>query len=80
MRWLPVFFPKRARPRTVVHAGPLLLRRDGGTRALRRYLRIPRKREVFLIHHGQERLEDVAREAGVTDISVYFQTYSYSGN
>lgn len=70
MRWLSTFFPKHARPRTVVHAGPLLLRRDGGERALRRFLRVPRKRELFLVHHGQAPLHHVAKEAGVTDITV----------
>jgi hypothetical protein len=46
------------------------MRRDGGVRALRRYLRIPRQREVFLVHHGQENLHRVARETGITDITV----------
>lgn len=70
MQFLSTFFPKHARPRTVVHAGPLLLRRSGGERSLRRYLRIPRRREVFLVHHGQESLREVAEQAGVTDIAV----------
>lgn len=70
MRLLPTFFPKRARPRTVVHAGPLLLKRSGGESSLRRYLRIPRRREVFLVHHGEESLREVAKQAGVTDIAV----------
>jgi len=70
MRLLSTFFPKRPRPRTVVHAGPLVLERAGGVRALTRYLRIPRRREVFLVHHGQEPLRNVAKEAGVTDIAL----------
>jgi hypothetical protein len=70
MRLLSTFFPKHPRPRTVVHAGPLLVKRTGGIRALRRYLRIPRRREVFLVHPGQEPLRDVAKETGVTDIAL----------
>jgi hypothetical protein len=70
MQLLSMFFPRHSRPRTVVHAGPLLLKRPGGARSLRRYLRMPRKREVFLVHHGQKPLRAIAREAGVTDIAV----------
>jgi hypothetical protein len=70
MQILSTFFPKHPKPRTVVHAGPLLMKRTGGVGALRRYLRIPRRREVFLIHQGQTRLREVARAAGVTDIAL----------
>lgn len=70
MRLLSTFFPKNARPRTVVHAGPLVLKRPGGAKALRRYLRLPRRRELFLIHKGQEPLREVAQEAGVADIAL----------
>lgn len=70
MQLLPIFFPRDRSPRTVVHAGPLLMKRPGGVRALRRFLRIPRQREVFLVHQGQESLHDVAKETGVTDISL----------
>lgn len=70
MTLLSTFFPKRARSRTVVHAGPLVLRHPGGAGALRRYLRIPRKREVFLVHHGQPPLREVARATGVADINL----------
>jgi len=70
MSFLSTFFPRHARPRTVVHAGPLLLTRSGGAPALRRYLRIPRRREVFLVHHGEDPLRAAAEEAGVREISV----------
>lgn len=70
MNMLSTFFPKHPRPRTVVHAGPLLLTREGGIGALRLYLRIPRRREIFLIHEGQEPLRDAAEDAGVTDIAL----------
>lgn len=74
MRLLSTFFPKHPRPRTVVHAGPLLAKRAGGLRALRRHLRIPRRREVFLVHQGQESLRDLAKETGVTDITLETST------
>lgn len=70
MRLLPTFFPKHARPRTVVHAGRLVLKRPDGPGLLRRYLRRPRRRELFLVHKGQEPLRDAALDAGVTDIAL----------
>lgn len=63
-------FRRRPRPRTVVHAGSLLIRRKSGLQALRRYLNVPREREIFLVHKGQVPLREVAQEAGVTDISL----------
>jgi hypothetical protein len=63
-------FRRRPRPRTVVHAGSLLLRRRAGLESLRRYLRVPREREVFLVHQGQVPLREVAQDAGVMDISL----------
>jgi len=70
MRMLSTFFPTHQRPRTVVHAGPLLLSRADGERLLKRYLRIPRERQVFLVHRGRESLRDLAKQAGVDDIRV----------
>jgi hypothetical protein len=69
-RLLSTFFPRHPKPRTLVHAGPLLMERAGGLRALGRYLRIPRRREVFLVHHGQKPLRSVAQDAGVPDITI----------
>jgi hypothetical protein len=54
----------------VVHAGPLILRRKSGLQALRRYLRVPREREVFLVHQGQVPFRELAHDAGVMDISL----------
>jgi len=62
--------PARPRPRTVVHAGPLVLRRPRGRSLLERYLRAPRKREVFLLHSGQDELREAAKYAGVVDIAL----------
>lgn len=70
IRFLSTLFPQRPRPRTVIHAGALLMKQSGGVRALRRYLRAPRGREVFLVHRGQEPLRDVAQNAGVPDITL----------
>lgn len=70
---LPTLFPDRKRPRTVVHAGPLLLERPGGVGALRRFLRVPRRREVLLVHydhHDGGSLRSAARDAGVVDIAL----------
>jgi len=67
---LQSLFPKRARARSVVHAGALIAGAENGPRALRRYLRFPREREVFLLHNGQEMLSEAAEDAGVTDISL----------
>ncbi len=61
---------RRSRPRDVVHAGPLLMGRADGAGALRRYLTLPRRRDVFLVHAGQERLRATAAEAGVDDIPL----------
>lgn len=58
------------RPRTAVHAGPMVLDKDRGPEQLERYLAGADERKMFLVHHGQPRLRTVAREAGVEDVRL----------
>lgn len=57
-------------PRAVVHAGPLVLARDGATTRLERYLDREDDRELILIHRGQSTLQEIAREAGVNAVRL----------
>ena len=57
-------------PRTVVHAGPILLDETDGVDSLERYLARPSERELFLVHNGRPLLRQVAHDAGVSDIKV----------
>ncbi|MCR9094369.1 MAG: hypothetical protein NXI30_09140 [bacterium] len=57
-------------PRTVVHAGPLVLARDGAPRGLERYLEREEDRELILLHGGQSTLKEIARESGVNAVRL----------
>ncbi len=70
MQFLATFFPRPPRPRPVVPAGPLLIDRPDELGGLRRYLRSPRQRELFLLHQGEAPLRRVADEVGVVDITL----------
>ena len=71
MSELPIGRRRLSRPpRTVVHAGPLVLARDDATMRLERYLDREADRELILIHHGQATLQEIAREAGVNAVRL----------
>ena len=60
----------RRTPRTVVHAGPLVLAREGAPRGLERYLEREEGRELILLHGGQSTLKEIARESGVNAVRL----------
>lgn len=64
-------FPDNHRePRTVVHAGPLVLSEDDARSSLGHYLGQDETRHLVLVHHGQPALRAAARAAGIEDIKV----------
>ncbi len=62
--------PRARPPRTVVHAGPLVLARDGAPRGLERYLEREEDRELILLFGGQPTLREIARESGVNAVKL----------
>ena len=62
--------PRSRPPRTLVHAGPLVLARDGATSGLGRYLEREEDRELILLHRGQTAYREIARDTGVNAIRI----------
>ena len=67
-------FPMRTKQRTVVYAGPVAVAKPEQKKKLKRYLKNTRSRDVYLLHHGQRDLEEVADTTGVTPIRVDTET------
>ncbi len=57
-------------PRTAVHAGPLVLARDGAPTQLERYLEREEDRELILMHRGQPAFREIARETSVNAVRL----------
>lgn len=58
------------RPRTAVHAGPLVLARNDAPTQLERYLDREEDRELILMHRGQPVLREIARETAVNAVRL----------